>query len=249
MLIKLKSQNINCKSVYLLILMFNFIVFPCHSELIVHYQADGNALDSAGTNDGTLANNAGYAMGISGQAFDFDGINSFVQIIDNTVLDINIPLSITTWVRPESLGSIDGTTGIIWKGDSIGSVTGQSFALLWSNDEVAFRLGETSAFFQTSYQPLALNKFSHLAATFDGVEMKLFINGSLATSRNTVPMSIHNSFADMLIGSTTISPAFGGDPTRFYFDGQIDDVRIYTNILTDAEILSMYDLIFENDFE
>jgi hypothetical protein len=217
-----------------------FIAVPCHGDLISHYLADGDATDSAGANDGTLNNGAGFATGQIGQAFDFDGINQFVQVSDDPSLDISPNISVAAWVRPESMGASDATTGIVWKGDSIGSAAGQSYALLWTDLGVFFRLGEGSTVFQTPVVAVSLNTFSHIAGTFDGSQMNLYVDGSLAAFHTTVPTSINNSSGDLLIGaSATSGGGFGGDPTRFFFDGQIDDVRIYDHALSQAEVAAL----------
>jgi len=220
---------------YFLSVAFALVALPCHGGLVALYRANSDANDSAGTNDGTLNNGAGFATGQFGQAFDFDGINDFVQVPDNASLDISSTITIAAWVRPEAIGASDGTTGILWKGDSIGSATGQSYAFLWHDSQVAFRLGEGSNIFQTPFAALPLDEFSHIAGTFDGSQMNLYVNGILEAFTTTVPSSINNSSGDLLIGSTVTSSGFGGDPTRFFFDGQIDDVRIYDNALTQGE--------------
>lgn len=170
-----------------------------------------------GTNHGTLINGATFAAGRSGQAFAFDGTDDFVQVADDATLDISPTITIAAWVSPDSEGASDGTTGILWKGDSIASPTGQSYVFLWTNSEVSFRLGSGSTLYETAYVPLPLNTFSHIAGTFDGSQMNLYVNGNLKTFTTTVPASINDSSGDLLIGTTTTSGGgLGGDPTRFF---------------------------------
>ena len=52
---------------------------PPPGELISWWAGDGNANDIAGTNHGTLENNAGLAPGLVGQAFSFSGPSGFLQ--------------------------------------------------------------------------------------------------------------------------------------------------------------------------
>ncbi|VAW44119.1 hypothetical protein MNBD_GAMMA02-181 [hydrothermal vent metagenome] len=221
-----------------------FPTFLVSAELIVHYKADGNALDSVGLNDGIMINGVGFETGQIDQAFDFNGANNFVQVADNPVLDVDFPLTIAAWVRPESNGAVDATTGILWRGDSVSSPTGQSFAFLWYIDKVSFRLSDGSNLYGVCCAPIPLNYFSHIAGTFDGLEIKLYLNGILVSTSSTVPASIYDSSSSLLIGSTAGSP-----PTRFYFDGQIDDVRIYDHVLSEVEVLLLADVIFEHGFE
>jgi len=233
-----KTKVLTIKTI-ILVASFTLMSFPSYASLIAHYKADGDATDSVGTNNGILNNGASFAAGSRGQAFDFDGINDSISIADNELLNVASAITIAAWVRPESEGSTDGTTGILWKGNSIGNLSGQSYAFLQSGSGVTFRLGEGSTLFQTQYINLSLNTFTHIAGTFDGSVMNLYVNGVLATTSINVPNSINNSSNDLLIGGSTLNPSFGGDPTRFYFDGQIDDVKIYGNALSSVEIQSL----------
>ncbi len=228
-----------------IIIVFSTASYLSEAALVTHYQAENNAMDSAGLNDGII-HNVNYVDGKLGQAFDFNGANSYVQVVDGPVLDIDFPLSIATWIRPENSGAADGTTGILWKGDSIGSVTGQSYALLWSVDSVTFRLSDGIALYGTCCALAPLNSFSHIAGTFDGAEIKLYLNGNLVSTSTTVPISINNSSKDLLIGSSGET----GSPTRFFFNGQVDDVRIYNHVLTELEIFKLAnDTVFNDSFE
>jgi hypothetical protein len=49
------------------------------ADVLAHYRADGNCLDSARANHGALQNGAGFGPGIVGQAFQLDGVNDYVS--------------------------------------------------------------------------------------------------------------------------------------------------------------------------
>ena len=74
---------------------------------------------------------------------------------------------------------------------------------------------------------LAANTWSHLAATYDGVTLRLYVNGTEVASRpQTGSIATSN-------GALTI----GGDPLYGqFFAGRIDEVRIYNRALSAAEI-------------
>jgi hypothetical protein len=71
------------------------------------------------------------------------------------------------------------------------------------------------------------NTWSHLAISYDGAMLRLYLNGLL----------VSNAPETSLI-TTSTSPLFiGGDQTMGqYFNGRIDEVRIYNRGLTAAEI-------------
>lgn len=68
--------------------------------LVAWFAGDGNANDIAGTNNGTLQNGAGFAIGKVGQAFKFNGANA-VTVSDHPTLNFgaNADLSIDGWVQ------------------------------------------------------------------------------------------------------------------------------------------------------
>ena len=81
---------------------------PCvtpPSGLISWWAAEGNALDSVGTNHGTLQNGAGFSVGKVGQAFNFTGGSGYVRVpaSSNWALGTR-DFSIELWVEFASLG-------------------------------------------------------------------------------------------------------------------------------------------------
>jgi hypothetical protein len=74
---------------------------------------------------------------------------------------------------------------------------------------------------------LAANTWSHLAATYDGTTVRLFVNGTQVSS---IPRSGSIATSDGVL-------SIGGDPLYGqYFAGRIDDVRIYNAARTQAQI-------------
>src|SRR5439155_26687862 len=77
---------------------------------------------------------------------------------------------------------------------------------------------------------LPLNTWSHLTSTYDGSNLKFYVNGSPSQS---VPFS---GTIDLSTGTLQIGASYFGE----YFKGFIDEVRIYNRALTDAEIQTIY---------
>ena len=74
---------------------------------------------------------------------------------------------------------------------------------------------------------LPLNTWTHLAATYDGTTLRLFVNGSLVGSR---------AVASPLLTSTGVLRFGGNSVWGEFFAGRIDEVRLYNRALTAAEI-------------
>ena len=97
---------------YLKSLLSLFIILLCVTfSTIVHAQiqtgtvalwhAEGNALDSVGSNHGTLQGGTAFGAGKFGQAFSFDGVDDAISVgmLNNTALNETMPFSISAWVN------------------------------------------------------------------------------------------------------------------------------------------------------
>src|SRR5206468_10268120 len=72
---------------------------PPPAGMVAWYPGDGNANDIVGGNNGTLQGGVTFAPGEVGQAFNFNGIDSFVNVPDAANLHLQ-SLTIDAWVKP-----------------------------------------------------------------------------------------------------------------------------------------------------
>src|SRR5262249_16680118 len=86
---------------------------PSPNGLISWWKGDGNALDSIGGNNGVLQG-TNYATGEAQQAFDFNGVNQYVQIPDAPSLNPTNALTLEAWVYVRSNPQTD-LASIIYK--------------------------------------------------------------------------------------------------------------------------------------
>ncbi|MCK5922055.1 MAG: hypothetical protein KAG66_14025, partial [Methylococcales bacterium] len=193
-------------------------------------------LDLSGNgNNGTLAGNAARnPIGKVGEAIEFNGSSSHINLGS---LDITSPaLSIAMWFKPDDFGTHDARL--------ISKATGTAnSAHYWmvstirnsGQHKLRFRLktenGGTSTLI--GYAALASGVWTHVTATYDGVAMKLFQDGVQVGSLAKTGAITTSASVEAWIGANPGS-------TR-YFDGLIDDVRIYTealNVTTIQDIIS-----------
>ncbi len=192
------------------------------------WAGDGNAKDTAGTINGAFTGSSNFSIGKVGQSFNFNGTGaSHVEVPDNAALDFTSALTVEMWFNPAASGPTNATTIPILKGDS-NSFTGSPYFIAFVNDTIIFRISNGSTFDQLHASiPVPLNSFSHVAATYDGSTMKIYINGVLAASTSTTIGTLFNSPLPLFIGKATSPHA-------------LDEVSLYNRTLSDAEITSIF---------
>lgn len=136
-------------------------------------------------------------------------------------------MTLEAWVRPQALGTPWRT--VLFKEDPIGSTSGQAYALYASSKTGApvamiYTATETRA---VAAHPLRLGRWAHLAATYDGSALRIYVNGVLSGSAP----------AQGSLAPTTGPLRIGGNQ-RFgeFFNGAIDDVRVYNRALSSADL-------------
>jgi hypothetical protein len=204
--------------------------------LVSWYRAEANTQDSAGTNHGTFQNvpptQIPYSAGKVGSGFALDQ-QKYVRIPGNTSLR---PASWTleTWVLssysiPPASGDVDA---LITYGSSTDSTNGFFLGLL-NGKAFAYAGSFGSGIFGTT--DILSNRFHHLAATFDGSILRLYVNGIEEMSAANIPPPSYDPNADVLIGADTNA----NNPVN-YFRGVIDEASIYSRALSASEIHAIF---------
>jgi hypothetical protein len=174
-------------------------------------------------NNGTINGATRTAAGRYGAALSFDGINDWVTVADAASLDLTTRLTVEAWVFPTALNSWET---VVLKEAPAALVYG----LYGDNDNgrpaarVRISGDSTSAM---GRDDLPLNAWTHLAMTYDGAAVRLFVNGTQVRSAERTG-SMANSAGALRIGGNAVSSQF--------FNGRIDEVRIYNRALTASEI-------------
>ena len=202
--------------------------------LVAYWPGEGNANDIVGGNHGTLLNGATFAAGEIGQAFSFDGVDDFVAVSDSANLDnITGALTIDVWIKPADTNRM----GIVEK--TVGGGVNTQLLLFLEGDAVHFRLikdpGVDHRTIRSDLSPpvIPINDWTHVAATWDGASMKLYVNGVQQLQTLAVTGSINSGVGPTFIGKS-------GSNINHY-DGLIDEVRLYNRALSASEIKANFD--------
>ena len=209
------------------------------SDLVAWWQAEGNARDSVGNNNGTLLGGAGYGPGEVGQAFRFDGVDDGVDLGNVADLDYSAASSFTWEARVNYRGLTAQGAQFVLATNYACSPTAQWLVILNSGADagkVVFGVRDANdvASTVTTPFPLSLNTWYHLTAvrevTAAGKFIHLYVDCELVASAPDITTATLASNVSDFIGRRFLCP----DPSTF--NGLIDEVRLYGRALTPEEI-------------
>lgn len=208
-----------------------------YSGLVAYYRMNNGAGTTA-TNtctntvgiNGTLINSPAWVASpiqFSDNSLSLDGTSDQITIPDNNSLDLSTALTIEAWVYATSNSGIQN---VVCKSSLVVN-TGYIFPRTddgWSTVSLYLNIGGWQIF--TTPYP-SLNTWHHLAATYDGTTVKIYIDGVLALSQaQSGAFATNNNVLQI------------GNQTGFseYFGGKVDDIRIWNVARTGTEIQNNY---------
>jgi len=177
---------------------------------------------SGNGNNGTISGATWTTSGKYGNALSFNGTNARVNVNNAPSLQLTSGMTLEAWVYPTTVNS--AWRDVIYKGNDNYYLEGTSTN---SSHPVAGAI--LGGVYAEAYGPTALtaNTWAHLAATYDGATVRLYVNG--------VQVSSHAQTG--AIATSTNPLQIGGDSLYGqYFAGRIDEVRVYNRALSVAEI-------------
>ena len=205
-----------------------FASAPAPSSLVAAYSFDAGSgatladLSGRGHN-GTIAGAIWSTAGRNGGALSFDGVNDMVTVADSAALDLTNAMTLEAWVRPSTTNR--------WRTVALKERPGHLVYSLYSNNNgqrasTNVWLGSAEVEVRSAAS-LPANTWTHLAATYDGAVVRLYVNGALSGS-TPATASMPVSTGAFRIGGNTVWDEF--------FGGLIDDLRLYDRALSAGEV-------------
>ena len=166
----------------------------------------------------------------SGSCLDFDGADDYVDIGD-VLIDGLAEVTVEAWIYPTSLRSNSGPSGHNGNEGAIVHKSGSSddnLGLTATSAALTFYIDNGSNNTLRGSAPL-INTWTHVAATYDGNDLIIYINGVEDATMSSIGSSnIINNTNSLRIG--------GGHIVTHEFDGRIDEVRVWSVARSQAEI-------------
>lgn len=208
---------------------WQFVLANPGGSLAEHYEFEGNANDSAGTNNGTTIGSPAYSVGQIGRAIDLDGVDDYVDLPNGVGNSDDITIAAwvnwdggAAWQRIFDFGT-DTTSYMFLTPSALDGM--MHFAITTdgsSNEEMLIT------------DQLPIGRWVHVAVTLSGNTAILYIDG-----------------APRVAGMITLNPSdvVGVAPQNNYigksqwpdalFDGRVDDFRIYDYALSAAGVSAL----------
>jgi hypothetical protein len=166
-------------------------------------------------------------------ALCFDGSNDGVYCgISSLHFVGNTSFSLEAWINPSSFTSQVYEGSIIVQENN--SNNGGYMFRAGNGGKLNFAMGEGQGqdwAELTTSNVLSLDTWQHVAATYDGQKMRIYLNGSLVDS-------LAETFSVAGHGSTPLSIGYHPGYTTRHWDGAIDEVRLWNRVLSQSDIQS-----------
>lgn len=220
----------------------NTISNSTEDGLVGSWILDNNAYDyTINNHPGTLTNVTPSIdrFGKTNGAFNFNGTSSTIDLGNYAIYDLTSTGSIVVWAKSDiAYPSTDGTTiyrTLVSKSNS-GGVSGNAYIVNWAGTNttrtIRFYLVDGVSSNHVSIDNYDFSEWHQIVATWDGSYLRLYSDGiQIGEDNQTLN-------AQILEDSLEIGHGY----TSSWWDGDIDDVRIYNRALSATEILQLYEL-------
>jgi serine/threonine protein kinase len=204
---------------------------PPTPRLVAHWTLDESAgdvaHDVAGGHHGRLHGDPAWVptAGVIGGALQLDGVNDYV---DTGYTDDLATWTVSTWVSSPAAPTTEGPTGPVHRD--------RNYQINWDHNDPNFHgaaaVNVGGMWYVATFGPLVADTWHHLAATYDGKELRAYRNGVPMTTNDAPSGDPSPEVASLKLGRHATGSQC--------FKGTIDDVRIYNYALTSDEVQALY---------
>jgi hypothetical protein len=216
--------------------------------LVAYYPFNGNANDESGNGNNGTVNGATLTtdrFDNANKAYSFNGSNNYIQITNGTPFNFTNDLSLSFWInagspQQEYMSVIDKTHA----GGPVG-VT-RAFVVQQSSydlNHIRFSWGDGTNWsvpLVLSGINLQTNNWQYITITKHDLEVKYYING-IFVYEYTSPSASASIFPNSNL-PLTFGACYWSDAKTYvrFFNGKLDDVRIYNRALSASEVQQLY---------
>lgn len=229
-------------SILLTLSVTTFAQIPSYvpsNGLVGWWPFNGNANDESGNGNNGTVNGATLTtdrFGVAAEAYNFDGVDDYIDIGNNNNLNSNI-ISISVWYNALDYGSAaQGYQGnLVSKREQSG--WGGAYQLALASNPInlvyaPYTIGGQNGNVYSTEQ--AIGQWVHVVYVHDLVSARIYINGILSGT----------TIVSGGLTPNTLPVWFGSRPNAgvnsCFLNGQLDDIGIWNRALTEAEIATLF---------
>ncbi|HGE73219.1 TPA: LamG domain-containing protein [Candidatus Poribacteria bacterium] len=218
-------------TIYIILAFFSSLAYSAEEGLVSYWTFDDGKGDKAkdsgkAGNEGVIKGKSQWVQGKTGTALSFvkqDAI--YVEVKNNPSLNIKEQITMCAWIKPASI-----YTGEDWKERNCVMAKRRAYYLDINEkgNLASYLYGVQPQEWLSGAIDMKkfMNKWVHVATTYDGKEHKLYVDGKL-------DVSVKKSG---LISEVTDDFYIGWVDNNRYFDGTIDEVMLWSKALTADEL-------------
>jgi Concanavalin A-like lectin/glucanases superfamily len=203
--------------------------------LVAYYPFDGNVNDySENTNNGVIHGSGvsftsdRFGKPLAAVTFNADGV-SYVSVARNQSFE-STPITVSAWIIKPSITS--DYQSVISMGEYNLGTNDLNINFNFQNN-LEFNVYREQLFIQPQY-----GIFNHYVVVYSGFNEKVYKDGVFVGQTDPHAFTTRPaSLGDLCFGRSSRETTFG----YFWFNGSIDDVRLYNRALSDAEVKALYD--------
>lgn len=199
-------------------------------QLVLYYSMDSGDIGGGVVNDlsgngfnGQINGNPSSVAGMRGEALQFDGVDDY---LDTGLTDHLNSWTVIAWVRGDNAPGTAQSADFVSKHDNL--------IMTWdnmnSNFVAAAGLAVGGNWYPASFGSLSSGTWYHLAASYDGETLRSYMDGQPATQNPSPSGNPDVETATMKVARHAID--------SYFFDGAIDELKVYNYVLADTEILN-----------
>jgi hypothetical protein len=199
-------------------------------------EGTGTALADASGNgyDGAASGDTSWREGVDGKALSFGGTNGKVTVSGFTQASTPASFTVSFWVRCNTVSAPHNAfiirpagSGAYW----CININDGNKIILYIYDGVSSSQAEV-----TLTKP---QRFNHVVAMFEsGTSLKIYVDNTLKANAATSIVGVGASTRVITLGNV----GWQASGNNYYFNGALFDVRIYSRLLSAAEIAELYNI-------
>jgi len=202
-----------------------------YKDLLIYYKFEGNAKDETGKNHGTIygAEFVDSKEGF-GKALSFDGIDDYVDSNIDLSWTAKDEFTMSAWIKTNIFNN---------KNPFIGKPDWEYYLTTTNDNKMLFIYWDTTGFqglVIDSKTTLSADTWYHVAVTYNGSLASLYVNGRLEGT-DVIEETLQDREENLTIGLGKT-----GERPPDYFNGIIDEVRIYNITLNEKQIKILYNI-------